>query len=408
MKRLNGYSTGFLSVSKFFFLLYVTYSNVLCWAGYYVPMLSAVLLMLAVGSLCIHKQKICINPVLSMFGFYILFAVWVLFTGYIVAVDKGMVTNFITTFVEYLFVFGLVINYSKADKKIDYSLIVFVIQAVIAGLLVMLRGISVQNRATFAEEVNVNTIGIMASLSIAYILYMFITKKKNIKSIAITLVLILFELMVILHTASKKSILSAALFIIMWILVCYREAFRKINLFSKILMIVLISRVCVFAYQWYQREYAEALEFMMYRMELLGEGESDSTRFKFIIEALKVFVVNPIFGVGINNFRYYNPIQQTYSHCFYTEILACTGLGGAVFFVYPIYKAARKISQRYSDISIHRKLSAQDKYILCMLGVFLFINMTQIAFYEFNLMFFIMIFMSYAECTTRMQNPAQS
>ena len=173
-------------------------------------------------------------------------------------------------------------------------------------------------------------------------------------------------------------------------------------------MVALIVSVCVFAYQWYQSEYKEAFEFMMYRMGLLGEGNSDSKRFEFIIEALKVFVENPIFGVGINNFRYYNPIEQTYSHCFYTEVLACTGLGGAVIFVYPIYKAAKRVFKCNRDIMSHKKLSAQGKYILCMLGVFLFINMTQIAFYEFNLMFFIMIFISYAECTTRMQQSTQS
>ena len=67
---------------------------------------------------------------------------------------------------------------------------------------------------------------------------------------------------------------------------------------------------------------------------MLGETTDGSTRTRllFIENALEVFKSNPIFGVGIDGFRYENHYQFTYSHNNYTELLANLGITGLVLY----------------------------------------------------------------------------
>ena len=128
-------------------------------------------------------------------------------------------------------------------------------------------------------------------------------------------------------------------------------------------------------------------------MSGLYVGESDQARIEMIKEGLLIFVSHPIFGVGFNNARYYIS-YATYTHCFYAEMLACTGIIGTILFGYAMIRPWAIIVKTRRRIRLRDSL--QNTKIIYI--VFLLLNFTQIAFYAQNLMYVFSVFSAFAIC----------
>jgi O-antigen ligase len=322
----------------------------------------------------------------------LIFALYTFLSGVFVAQDFEELFSTLLSFIECLGVFYLIVCYVLSDGKPDFPMIVFIVHAFLIAYFVVFRGVG-KWRIGISEALNVNTIGVSLAFSIGFILYLLIQKKNKPIKWIIGLVAIATMLVGIMLTASKKAIICSAVLIILWIILCYRFTFAKIPLALRFAVFAGIIVAGILVYRWYTSTYAQQVEYMINRMSGLYVGESDQARIEMIKEGFWVFLSHPFFGVGFNNARFYIS-YAAYTHCLYAEVLACTGVIGAILFGYAIIRPWMNIVRARKTIKTRDSFqNTRVVFLLTIFFMFLLINLTQIAFYEQNLMFI------YSVCT---------
>jgi O-antigen ligase len=328
----------------------------------------------------------------------LVFAAYLLLSGLLVAYDYSKTFSTVLSFLEYLGVFYLVVYYIQSDNKPDFPMYVFIIQAIAATLILILNGVGVK-RVSIAENVNVNTIGVTLTFAIGFVLYLLIARKNSAVKWGISITAIAVLLIGVLLTVSKKAIIGGAALIILWTVLCYRYTFARIKWFWKLFLVAVLVFSGILIYRWYTSRYALQMEVFMFRMSETYVGDSDQERIELFKEGLLLFLSHPFFGVGFNNARYYTS-WSTYTHCLYSEMLACTGIIGTLIFGYTLVRpwviiSRKRESYKRTDLI----LNTRTKYLLAIFVVFFAISFTTIAFYAQNLMYIVAVVAGYAITT---------
>ena len=382
------YTLAFKTTSKVLFFMYVVYEYVTSYALFAIPGFSSFLLLC---SCLMYMGYIGFNFELekSIVAF-ILFSIYSLFTGFFISTNFAITIRMVINLTEFILVAFLIINYIKDDKKPDFVINVFVFQALLAVLLATVKGVG-DERISIAAGVNVNGLGVIFSFSIAFILYTLINKNKNALTIIASFVSILFLVYGITLTASKKAIISAVAVIITWFLFCFNDSFKSKSVLYRGIVLILIVLLSIFITQYYMTTAAERVQIVQNRMGELYAGNSDQIRLLLIKEGFLVFLNHPFCGVGLNNVNYYTSIHG-YTHCFYSEIVAGSGIIGAIIFCYGMF---RPLAILLYDKCIYTSCSTlyktQTRFLLVIFFVLLFINFTQIIFFENYLMYILSI-----------------
>lgn len=388
-----------LTISKILFVIYLLYSNVFS-VLFHVNGLSEALLIIAFVLAMISRRLRF--PKNNSLWALLVFAAYILLSAFFVSYNITRAVRSIISFIELLGVFALIIVYCEQDGKIDFVLNAFIVEGLITVLYMFFRGTNAA-RISISENINVNTIGITLAFSIGFILYFLIEKRNKPFKWFISIAAIAVLLIGIMLTVSKKAIIGGAALIILWIILCYRFTFAKLKLFWKVFIFLGLVAVGIFAYKWYKSNYAQQIEVLIKRMDDLYVGDSDQARLLYIKEGFRIFLTHPFFGVGFNNARYYMP-RETYTHCFYSELPACTGIIGTIIFGYALIQPSmmivksRKIIKR-TDLFLNTRI----KYILAFFLVFLAVNLAQISFYSSNLMYVLSVIAGFAVCVSSIE-----
>lgn len=191
---------------------------------------------------------------------------------------------------------------------------------------------------------NVNDIGIMATIGVLIGIMLFRDTNKFMKLFLITSMPFLLYLDVI--AASRKAILM--------LLICLC-GMRMLNNPTKMIRNILLIAIGILLTMYLIFEVPFFYELIGWRMEgmvaiLRGDTvDADSsaiTRALMIQSAMNVFYDNPVFGVGLDNFRFFNAVRLTYSHNNFVEIAANLGIIGFIsyywIFVYIILDYLKK------------------------------------------------------------------
>lgn len=385
-------SFDFSKISRLLFLLYIVYANVTSYSWFYVRGLTLILLLGALFFQLLSDSHIKTNKTLNAL---IVFGIYIVVFGLLVAKDRNRLITTASTFGETLIVFYLVNSYIIKDEKPNFPMVAFIIQALVAAYFTITKGIGT-GRISFSENINVNTVGVMFSLGIGFIMYLLIAENnKPIKSLA-SVAAILVLLFGIMLTASKKAIISATLFIALWIIFCYRFTLARVNKLVRLFLFILLCCAGVYVFNWYTSNNSLQFDLVTMRMNELYEGSSDQSRLRLIKEGFSIFLSHPILGVGFDNVRYYT-LRQGYTHCFYSELFACTGIIGSSLFIYALFRpfsiliGAQKIREKGLSL-----VKTQDLYIILTFLVLLALCFTQILFYTPNLMYVFSVITGYA------------
>lgn len=102
-----------------------------------------------------------------------------------------------------------------------------------------------------------------------------------------------------------------------------------------------------------------------------------------IQDAFRVFLNHPIFGVGLDNYRFFS-VFSMYSHNTYAEILACTGIVGGIAFIAVIFSPLKVIVKEAVSGIRNKTRSVADSFNIILAVIFLYICMTQICIYNQN------------------------
>ena len=114
-----------------------------------------------------------------------------------------------------------------------------------------------------------------------------------------------------------------------------------------------------------------------------GIDRAIKNRYAYYFEvAPKLFIENPIFGVGIGGFSKYNPIREQNAHNTYLEILTGMGMVGFIPFIMILFlswkelRAVQNTSKRIKALSVLNSYStALELGFLSLLVAGLFISL---------------------------------
>lgn len=198
---------------------------------------------------------------------------------------------------------------------------------------------------------NVNDIGIMASIGILIGIMLFRDTNRLMKLLLIFSIPFLLYLDVM--AASRKAILMLV------ICLC---GMRILNNPTKVVKNILFITVGVCLTMYLIFEVPFFYELIGWRMEgmialLRGEptvaDSSSITRAMMLNSAMQTFYDNPIFGVGMNNFRFFNIVRVTYAHNNFAEIAADLGILGLTAYYWIFLYIIKNYLKKYK---LHDKM----------------------------------------------------
>lgn len=371
---------------------YIAYNVYLRPIGFFVPRLSFVTLILA-GAFTLFSTKITLSLEFRCLALFILYA----FTsGLLVAIDTGLVMGKTRVLVE-SFVAGTIV-FTIANDEDDLRKIIgmFAIGAIIVGVYSFFSMdylYSDKGRLSLDEDFNANTFGVMLMYGVWSIIFTLYNEKKSFVRIVIIVFLSLLLLYAIVQTGSRKSSIGSILVLVSYVVYIFLGRGKSSKWFSKTIIVPLFIALIVFVYFRYIDAFLEKSETLMNRMDnmsLDGAG-----RWGLIKDSFRVWSEYPLFGVGLDNNRYYT-FAKLYSHNSYAEIFACTGIIGVALF-FPIFW--RMLVFVTNGIKkIRNTLASSSKFFMIILIlVYLGVCFTQINIYNRTHMFityFILTFIS--------------
>ncbi|MFI4912716.1 MAG: O-antigen ligase family protein [Sedimentisphaeraceae bacterium JB056] len=153
--------------------------------------------------------------------------------------------------------------------------------------------------------------------------YFELSKKKWIK--VSMLALLPFQAKVIVATGSKKGLIFFLFVILVWFLFFHmRDVYKKPHIF-----LILMTLGTLFMVWFFNNIIGTTLYNRLLGLQatLEGGGGDDYARITLAKKGIQVFIEHPIFGVGLDNFRFYSGIG-VYAHNTYIELLTNGGLIG--------------------------------------------------------------------------------
>lgn len=319
---------------------------------------------------------------------WILFAIYALFSGYIVAANRDLLLNSITTYVQIIILIVFVVDFSRHEGNARFFLKSYAFLSIVYSLYMLFFGYRFLGRVTLSATSNPNGDG----LTLIYGIFCILTLSEDSKRkwmFFVSQSLIGLLLYSIVLTGSRKSFLAAVVLVFLWFILVFRRRFRASELKWKFVYSAWIVSIVLLGAILFLPLTLDTVLF--YRLtEELG-SKSDQTRVSMYRMSAEFFASSPLVGIGFNQFRVLSP-WLTYSHSTYAEIISCTGIIGTILYFIPycliIYKLiAVYLLRRKSEVGNQALM-----YIALMI-VMLLLGLGVIHFYSIidNIMFALMI-----------------
>lgn len=385
--RIKGLHFSTYKITKLLLICYLVYNSALNTIGFYVPRLSIILLIASMFSILIAEGNVFYFVKFKEFKWLTIFVVISAITGLIIAIDRSLVVQHVLFLIETTIVGYLICIVAYRTGEADIVPWAFFIGSLIISVYIFSgRAVVIGKRLTLSEVYNPNTLGVFLVFGGWSFLRICGKMKRHILSVIASVIgsAVLFYL--IIQTGSRKSTIGFVLIFILWVLFVFRarmsQAKRSIRIITSFALIASV----VFIVFRYGTSFYSVSDTILRRMQDLENSEGSWTiRLSLIIDALSVFIHNPVFGVGLNNYKLYSTFLM-YSHNTYTEVLACTGLlGGCAFFMTLVTPIKIVFSKITNDIR-NKKDKVNDGFNFSLVIAFLIICMTQICIYNQNLM----------------------
>ncbi len=262
-------------------------------------------------------------------------------------INETIDTSALSTFIQIQIFLIVILNLLVLTNQYR-----FLIYGIIAGLLYNIIVANLIGRDFFGDIgyrfagslKNPNHYAFLLVFSIAFLLYYLRIFKQNLLSRIISILFIaIFAYEVIFYAASRGGYLS--LFII--ILIYNIDAIVRQNLFSKIIISIASISFIYFVFVEVESNFLISSRINSIIGLLTTQNNFDvsfSYRLVYIQEAFEYWLNNPLFGIGLDQFRVLN--QSSYSHNNYVELLATTGLIGFITYYFSIFKL---LLTKYTD-----------------------------------------------------------
>lgn len=384
---------SYLKISKFFFLLMMIYYSWFRYVFFEIPNLMLLFGMCVFLPLLIfyyiEDHRILVK-LPHEYILWILFFAYAFISGIFVSADKSIFFVSLMSCFQYLLVGYCVFLIVDKDKKLDFFVHSIIFVSVIAAITTILFPVEVPldpGRFTMGLTNNANSLGISMTMGVFCALY-----QMNLKSLMRTLLLfIAIALMfyTIILSGSRKSLLSLAILIVVWLLFVFWKFIKPLSpkrKFASISLIIILISVSIFILT---PLFDHSVLFSRLA-ELFQSGVADS-RVRMYEKAIILFQQNPVIGIGFDQFSVVSGFNK-YSHSTYAEALSCTGIIGAILYFTAYLTILIKLILKL-------KKGQENQYAFLWIAaffIFVFLGTGMIHFYELdsNIIFGMMI--SYA------------
>ena len=270
----------------------------------------------------------------QIFYFYVTFMIWALLTSVTMNAQMIDVINQLSTMLQILIV-GLVL-YNVFQYEKDYRILSLIFLGASFFLVFgQYLGIEVKNYGYRFQGLtsNANIFGMYLTYSAISLLYLLSTvSKKMIVQMGLILAFLLVAYYIFL-SGSRKSLAALLAVIFTYFLL---NGLLKRNLFRIVIMVMV--PLFLFRDKVLTVIYSSPLYFRITNEAYLELGTQ--IRLDNISEAWSVFLENPVFGVGLDNFKYHN-YSGLVAHNYFLEVMAGTGIIGLIILALLYLKIGR-------------------------------------------------------------------
>lgn len=307
---------------------------------------------------------------------WVLFGLYSLLTGLVVATDRTILISALVTFFSFLIVIACISFVAYGEGQLDWLLKQIAAISIVCALYTLFRGFDYYNGVivrTMGPGNNPNTLGVQMVFGTFCLLYISRPILKALLRNAAPIALFAY---VIVLTGSKKALLAEAVLIFIWVIALFKGMKNAESVDGRLCAYGILV-LCVGAIAFYfAKYYINTASFA--RMQTLNTSGSTATRTDMYREAFLLFKRNPIFGIGYSQFRVVSSFG-TYSHSTYAELIADTGAVGTLIFIYPILLTGKKLLVKVPSSVRYRQITLISLYI-----VEIFLGAANIFFYDFT------------------------
>lgn len=276
------------------------------------------------------------KEVLSM----LCFMGYILISGILFAPNINNHISQWVTCLEYIFVQIIIVSIIKRSGTDTFHTMLLV-NSVMLSIIFIRNPISYQDTGRFSisEHVNPNGLGLWFVAGIWVTLYRQINKKQ---SLVFTGILVALLGYCILLTGSRKSLIGAALTIILWLIFCFLPNLKEKSAFNGMISFVVLLFLIIIIAREFLSVYGDTK--IASRMGRLFYEASEGKRSNMYQAGYEMLKMNPLFGIGFQGFRYY---FGTYSHATLVEIPVSGGVVGSFLYFIAYFISFKKITTIY-------------------------------------------------------------
>ena len=328
------------------------------------------------------KNKVIKNPI---FNRYLVFSIFAFVSG-LWAYDVNLVLDFSLRLIVIIINLNvLFVLFQKYDLKQTFLLGIII--GSIYNYLIVLNIIHVSYEtyefSRFLGSVgNPNKLSKIMLLSIFASLMLLLIKERNYEVKLLLYINCFFALFIIILTASKQALFLGP------ILMIFSTKIKDIKIIKLLFYAFIIFVVIDFTQKYISyQDILSIIDLVIYRFEKFantvsghGDGVSTIERTDLITEGLKQFYKHPLFGSGMNNFRYF---FTKYAHNTYLELLVGLGIVGTCLFYSIHFIIIKKI--------INMKVSKSKTLFYTLITVILIMDLVTVTYLD-KLIIFTLLF----------------
>lgn len=370
-----------INLSKFFLAMMILYAD---FFQVFYPQDNLTKLLGFVGLffllIAIYKMSIPLsNGITTEIVLWAVFGITCLFIGFFIVADQGHLVNSVFMFFIYLIMISVICFLAKYEGNIDFIVRVKLLVALLCAVTTIFWGQSFREsgQLSMTANTNPNALGVLLVFGIFCLLYQLkIHQKTNVLFTSAGIMLLLYT---IILTASRKSFLAALMLLIYWLIFVFRNTIQQTSLGKKIMAIATLILMIIFVTYLFAPLFENSL--LLQRFFQISAG--DERRVGMYKEAYQFFIRSPLFGVGFDNYKMLS-VYGTYSHSTFAEVLACTGLLGAILYFAAYVVMAFKTIQIVVDEGIDHKIRMQARTILGILLVMITLSTGVVYLYDID------------------------
>ena len=349
---------------------------------------------------------------------------WLLFcliSGF-AARDINLVYGKIFTILQLLIFF--IVGYSlilKGNISVNSIFYIFIISVAIAflyGLLTQVNSsVIVTRNRIIGTAGDPNQIAVFGAFSILFAGYLFIIDKRVITKIFL-IGLIMILVLGIIKTQSRQGLLLIAISTITYMVVNnfyqFRNSDNKKRIIFRFILIFFISVIIISIILFFfkQSDYYYRIQALLTFIKISFGSSSDNItkiidysayeRSKLIQFGIRMWLDNPLIGVGLDNYRIvikeYWPISnRLYSHNNYIELLSTIGTIGMIIYYGIYFSIIKKIITGINNLNFGNKnIKLLQVFMTAMISLMV-LEMVTVTYYTKFTWILFMIILGYTD-----------